>query len=88
MDEAWVNTNSQNSQNSPQPELGGSHHLPPYSIFCAWPWDLHSNVILPQDSQLRNPEISEFPEIGTLMILKAHNFLYIPSIEMKSKVKL
>jgi len=27
-----------NSQDSPQPGLGGSHHLPPYSIFCAWPW--------------------------------------------------
>jgi hypothetical protein len=23
-----------NSQNSPQPKLGGSHHLPPYSIIC------------------------------------------------------
>jgi hypothetical protein len=31
--------------------LGGSHHLPPYSILCAWPWDQYSNVILSLDSQ-------------------------------------
>jgi hypothetical protein len=24
----------------------GSHHLPPYNIFCAWPWDQQPNVIL------------------------------------------
>jgi len=25
------------SQDSPRPGLGGSHHLPPYIIFCASP---------------------------------------------------
>jgi len=34
INEPWANTDS---QDSPQPKLGGSHHLPPYSIFCAWP---------------------------------------------------
>jgi hypothetical protein len=34
MDEPGANTNSQDST---QPGLGGSHHLPPYSILCAWP---------------------------------------------------
>jgi hypothetical protein len=29
--------NNTYSQNSPWPELGGSHHLPPYSLLCAWP---------------------------------------------------
>ncbi len=33
------------------------------------------------------PEI-EIPEIGTLMTLEAHNFLYRPLIEVRSKVKL
>jgi len=32
--EPRVNTNS---RDSPQPRFGGSHHLPPYSIICAWP---------------------------------------------------
>jgi hypothetical protein len=27
------------SQDSPQPGLEGSHHLPPNSILCAWPHD-------------------------------------------------
>jgi len=38
-------------QDSPWPRLGGSHHLPPYSILCARPWGQHSNVILSQDSK-------------------------------------
>jgi hypothetical protein len=44
-----------NSQDSPRPKFGGSHHLPPYSILCAWPQGLHPNVILSQDSQVGNP---------------------------------
>ncbi len=43
MDEPWADTDS---QDSPRFELGGSHHLPPYSIICAWPWGQHPNVIL------------------------------------------
>ncbi len=31
------------SLDSPRPELGGSHHLPPYSIFCSSPPHLHPN---------------------------------------------
>jgi hypothetical protein len=26
-------------------ELGGSHHLPPYNIFCDSPWGLHPNGV-------------------------------------------
>ncbi len=32
VDEPWANMDS---EDSPWPELGGSHHLPPYSIFYA-----------------------------------------------------
>ncbi len=70
---------------SPLLELGGSHHLPPYSIFYAWPWDLHPNVILSWDSQVGSFEILE---IGTLAILEAHNFLFKPLIEVRYEVKL
>jgi hypothetical protein len=42
MDEPRANTDS---QDLPRPRLGRSCHLPPYSIFCAWPWGLYSNVI-------------------------------------------
>jgi hypothetical protein len=34
------------SRDSSWPGLGGSHHLPPYSIICAWPRGQHPNVIL------------------------------------------
>ncbi len=36
-------TGNTDTQDSPQPGLGGSHHLPPYSILCGWPQSLHPN---------------------------------------------
>ncbi len=53
---SWAYTDS---QNSPQFELGGSHHLPPYSIICAWPQGQHPNVILLWDSQVGVPKFSK-----------------------------
>jgi hypothetical protein len=73
------------SQDSPRPRLGGSHHLPLYSILHAWPRGLHSNVILSWDSQVENPEILE---IGTLTTLETHNILCKTPIEVKYKAKL
>jgi hypothetical protein len=60
----------------------GSHYLPHYSIFYAWPWGLQPNVILSQDSQVGSPEI------GTPVTLEAHNFLCKPLIEISYKEKL
>ncbi len=45
-------TGNTNTQDSPRPGLGGSHHLPPYSIFCASPQGPHRNGFLSQDSQV------------------------------------
>jgi len=53
------------SQDSPRPKLGGSHHLPPYSNLCAWPWDQHPNVILSRDSQVG---VSKFPKLKLLQL--------------------
>jgi hypothetical protein len=58
MDEPRANTDS---QDSPRPGLGGSYHLPPYSILYACPWGQHPNVILSQDSQMGVPK---FPKLG------------------------
>ncbi len=74
-----------NSKDSSWPRLGGSHHLPPYSIFCYQPRGLHPNVIFSQDSQVESPEISK---IGTFGTLKSHNFLCTPLIEIRSEAKL
>jgi hypothetical protein len=73
------------SQDLTRPELGGTYHLPPYNILCAWPRGQHPNVILSKDSQVGSPEILE---IGTPKTLKAHNFLFRPLIEMMFKAKL
>jgi hypothetical protein len=47
------------SQDSPRPRLGGSHHLPPYSILCVWPQGQHSSDILFWDSQVGIPKFSK-----------------------------
>ncbi len=78
----WANTNSQDSS---QPGLGGSHHLPSYSIFYAQPRGHRPNVILSQDSQVGSLETLE---IRTLATLETHNVLYRPPIEVRCKTKL
>ncbi len=45
-------TGNTDTQDSPWPELGGSHHLPPYSILCTSPWGPHPNDFLSRDSQV------------------------------------
>jgi hypothetical protein len=36
-------TGNTDTQDSPRPGLGGSHHLPSYNILCGWPRSLHPN---------------------------------------------
>ncbi len=67
-------TGDSDSQDSPQPKVGGSHHLPPYSILCPSPRGPHPNGIL--------------SKVGTPATLGAHNFACRPLIEMRSKAKL
>ncbi len=51
-------------QDSPRPGLGGSHHLPPYSIFCSSPPRLHPNGTNSWDSRNGIPKLSRnCPEI-------------------------
>jgi len=55
----WT-TNNTYTQDSPQPELRGSHHLPLYSLLCTSPWDPHPNGFLSRDSQvgvLKSPRL-------------------------------
>ncbi len=49
------------SQDSPRPRLGGSHHLAPYSMLCAFPWGPHPNGILSRDSQVG---VFKLPKLG------------------------
>ncbi len=74
-----------NSQDSPRPELGGSHHLPPYSILCTSPQGPHPNGFLSQDSQRGGPETTR---VGTPATLQGYNFVLRPLIGMRSKAKL
>jgi hypothetical protein len=60
----WTTGNS-DTQDSPQPGLGGSHHLPPYSILCASPRGPHPNGFLSRDSQVG---VSKLPQLGFLRL--------------------
>jgi hypothetical protein len=52
-------TGNTDTQDSPRPGLGGSHHLPPYSILCGWPRSLHPNGSFSRDSQVGVPKLSQ-----------------------------
>jgi hypothetical protein len=47
------------TQDSPWPGLGGSHHLPPYSILCSWSRRLHPNGTFCWDSRNGVPKLSQ-----------------------------
>jgi len=57
------------SLDSPQPGLGGSHHLPPYSILCVTPREPHPNGTFSRDSQWGVPKLSRvgLPGLWTLI---------------------
>ncbi len=48
------------SLDSPRPGLGGSHHLPPYSILYSFVRRLHPNGSFSRDSQGGVPKLSQF----------------------------
>jgi hypothetical protein len=48
-----------NTEDSPWPGLGGSHHLPPYSVLCASPRGPHPNGFLSRDSQVGVPKLQQ-----------------------------
>ncbi len=58
-------TGNSDTQDSPRPRLGGSHHLPPYSILCTSPRGPHPNGFLSQGSQVRVPKL---PKLGLLWL--------------------
>jgi len=58
------------TQDSPRPGLGGSHHLPPYTILYISSPRLHPNGFFSRDSQVGVPKLSwvEVPGLWTLIV--------------------
>ncbi len=58
------------TQDSPRPRLGGSQHLPPYSILCSSLPRLHPNGSFSRDSQVGVPKLSRVgvPGLWTVII--------------------
>jgi hypothetical protein len=61
-------TGNTDTQKSPRPELGGSHHLPPYSILCDWPRSLHPNDFSLPNGKLRQRRL---PRLWSPITLRA-----------------
>ncbi len=78
-------TANPDTQDSPQPGLGGSQHLPPYSILYATPRVPHANGHFVPGFPSGSPKMLT---TGILATLRAHNFFCRPLIAMSSKAKL
>ncbi len=76
------------TQDSPRPRLEGSHHLPPYSIFCSSPRELHPNGSFSRDSQVGVPKLSRNCLGWSPGTLGAHNSRLQSLIATRSKPKL
>ncbi len=68
-------TGNTDSLYSPWPGLGGSHHLPPYSILCITLRRLHPNDFLSQDSQSGVPKLSRFGLLGLWTVITSRHDL-------------
>jgi hypothetical protein len=66
-------TGNTDTQDSPRPGLGGSHHLPPYSIFCSSPRRLHPNGYFSRDSRAGIPKSRQMglPQLWSPITLRA-----------------
>jgi hypothetical protein len=66
-------TGNTDTQDSPRPGLGGSHHLPPYSILCSSPRKLHPNGYFSRDSRVGVPKSRQmgFPGLWSPITLRA-----------------
>jgi len=67
-------TGNTDTQDSPPPGLGGSHHLPPYSILCDSPRSPHPNGYFSRDSQVGVPKSRQMglPGLWSPITLRAN----------------
>ncbi len=65
-------TGDLDSLDSSRPGLGGSHHLPPYSILCSSPSHLHPNGSFSRDSQNGVLKLSQFGLSGLWAFITSH----------------
>jgi hypothetical protein len=72
--QATGNTDSLDSQ---QPGLGGSHHLPPYSILYVTPPHPHPNGFLSWDSQGGVSKLSQFGLLGLHKVITLCSDLWL-----------
>jgi len=66
-------TGNTDTQDSPRPGLGGSHHLPPYNILCNSPRRLHPNGYFSRYSRVGVPKSRQmgFPRLWSPITLRS-----------------
>jgi len=72
-----LTTGNTDTQDSPRPGLGGSHHLPPYNILCDALRRLHPNGSFSRDSRDSRPGVpksrpARLPGLWNLITLRAN----------------
>jgi len=72
------------SLDSPRPGLGGSHHLPPYSIFYVSLLHLHPNGTFSRDSQNGVPKLFQFRFPGLWAFITSHFDLWLGRVLKKT----
>ncbi len=70
-------TGNTDSFDSPRPELGGSHHLPPYSILCVTLPHSHLNGFYSGDSQGGVPKLSRIRLSGLWELIIPGSYLWL-----------
>jgi hypothetical protein len=70
-------TGNTDSLDSTRLGLGGSHHLPPYSILCVYPHDLHPNDFLSRYSQGGVSKLFRFGLIGLWELITPSSYLWL-----------
>jgi len=66
-------TSNTDTQDSPRPGFGGSHHLFLYNILYIFPWRLHPNGYFSRDSRVRVSKLRQmgFPRLWSPITLQA-----------------
>jgi hypothetical protein len=81
-------TCNMDSLDSPRPGLGGSHHLPPYSILCVTPPHPHPNGFCPETPKVESQNCLEIVLVWTHGTSQGHKSLLRPPIGTRFEANL
>jgi hypothetical protein len=81
-------TGNTNSLDSSRPGLGGSHHLPPYSILCVTPRTHTRMPLCPGTPKVESQNCPKIIPVWTPRTSRGHNSLLRPPVGTRSEANL